>query len=255
MSYDILPIPAFQDNYIWLIRAGRSATVVDPGDAAPVIALLEAEGLKLDTVLVTHHHADHIGGLGRLIDRYRPLVYGPRDERISGLTQFVREGERIELPAAQIKLRVIEVPGHTRSHVAYYGGNAVFCGDTLFACGCGRLFEGSPAQMAQSLAKLARLPGETRVYCAHEYTLSNIRFALAAEPDNANLQGFERTARTLRAQGIPTVPTTIAEELATNPFLRCTEPRIVSTASAVAGKPLTDPVEVLAVIREWKNRF
>jgi len=255
MAFQIIPIPAFQDNYIWCLRSGRYATIVDPGVAAPVVAYLKAERLELETILITHHHADHIGGLANLIDRYSPVVYGPMDERIAGLTHVVREGARVELPSAELRLTVLEVPGHTRSHIAYYGDEVLFCGDTLFACGCGRLFEGSPAQMAVSLGKFAKLPGETRAYCAHEYTLSNIRFALAAEPQNAALLAFEERAKTLRAQGTPTVPTTIAQELATNPFMRCTEPAVARSASTQAGRAISDPVEVLAAIREWKNKF
>lgn len=253
MAFDVVPIPAFQDNYLWLVRSGRSAAVVDPGDAAPVIERLESLGLSLDYVLVTHHHADHIGGLQALVERYRPVVYGPLDDRIPGVTQGVVEGDHIRLDALDLELDVIEVPGHTRSHVAYYGGNTLFCGDTLFVCGCGRLFEGTPAQMARSLGKLAALPGDTRVYCAHEYTLANIRFARAVEPDNDALARLEREARAAREAGTPTVPSTVERERQTNPFLRCGEPSVVRAASARAGRALADPVDVLREIREWKN--
>ncbi len=246
-------VPAFDDNYLWVIDDGRDAVAVDPGDAAPVEAHLAARGLRLVAILATHRHADHVGDLPELAAHWGCEAYGPAGEAIAGLTRRVREGERI--PLLGVEWRVIDVPGHTAGHVAYAGDGRLFCGDTLFAGGCGRLFEGTPAQMAASLAKLAALPPETLVHCAHEYTLSNLRFARAVEPGNAALAARAERDAEKRSRGEPTVPSTIAEELATNPFLRCAEPEIAAAASRHAGRPLGDPVEVFAAVRAWKDGF
>jgi hydroxyacylglutathione hydrolase len=253
--YDVIPIPAFNDNYVWTLRDATHAVVVDPGDAKPVIAYLDREGLELAAILNTHHHADHVGGNAALLRRWAVPVFGPRDERIAEVTQRVGDGDRVRLPHFEIDLDVIEIPGHTKSHIAFTGDGLLFCGDTLFAVGCGRLFEGTPAQMHDSLNRLARLPDSTRVYCGHEYTLANIRFAKALEPDNAALLDLEWRATRQRERGEPTLPTDIGQEKATNPFLRVREPRIVAAASHYTGGALNDPVEVLAAIREWKNKF
>jgi hydroxyacylglutathione hydrolase len=256
--YEVVPIRAFSDNYIWTIRDASHAIVVDPGDAKPVLAYLAAEKLELAAIIITHHHSDHIGGVKELLDhaagRTIP-VYGPHDPRVPDATQRLREGASITLPHFGIPLTVLEVPGHTSSHIAYHGEGLLFCGDTLFAAGCGRLFEGTPAQMHDSLSKFMRLPDDTRVYCTHEYTLSNIRFARAADPANHALMDWEARAKAMREVDTPTVPTTIALERATNPFVRCAEAGVVAAASERAGKPLADPVSVLAAIREWKNNF
>ncbi len=251
----IHPVPAFEDNYLWVLEDGRHAAVVDPGDEHPVQAFLESRGLALTAILATHHHGDHVGGLEWLAKRWGCEVFGPAGEKIDGLTKRLREGDRITVPGLGVEMDILDVPGHTRGHIAYAGPNLLFCGDTLFACGCGRLFEGTPAQMAGSLAKLARLPAATRVYCAHEYTMANIRFALAVEPGNAKL--FERSLRDAAAReaGRPTLPSTIGEELDTNPFLRCAAPEVVAAASKHAGRALATPVEVFAAVREWKNVF
>lgn len=254
----IIPIPAFSDNYIWLIREGRDAVVVDPGDAHPVIDYLERERLTLRAIVTTHHHADHVGGVPALLERSPAPVFGPAGESIPGRTQALAEGDAIVLPGIGRTLRVLDVPGHTSGHIAYVGGGEAplaLVGDTLFAGGCGRLFEGTPAQMAASLGKLAALPAATSVYCAHEYTLANLRFAQAVEPGNVALR--ERVARDQgkRDRGVPTVPSTVEEERATNPFLRCTEPGVVAAAEAHAGRALADAVEIFAVLRAWKNEF
>ena len=251
----IHPVPAFEDNYLWVLEDGRHAAVVDPGDEHPVQAFLESRGLALTAILATHHHGDHVGGLEWLAKRWGCEAFGPAGEEIDGLTKRLREGDRITVPGLGVEMDILDVPGHTRGHIAYVGANSVFCGDTLFACGCGRLFEGTPAQMADSLARLARLPAATRVYCAHEYTMANIRFALAVEPGNAKL--FERSLRDAAAReaGRPTLPSTIGEELDTNPFLRCAAPEVVAAASKHAGRPLATPVEVFTAVREWKNAF
>jgi hydroxyacylglutathione hydrolase len=254
-AIEIIPLRAFSDNYIWTLRDAGHAAVVDPGDAAPVINYLERERLTLVAILNTHHHADHVGGNAALLRRWQVPVFGPHDSRIAEVTHRLGEGERITLPHFGTALEVMEIPGHTRTHIAFYGEGMLFCGDTLFAVGCGRLFEGTPQQMHESLQKLARLPDRTRVYCGHEYTVSNIRFARAVEPVNAALAALERRAAEQRARDLPTLPTELGQEKATNPFLRVQEAPVITAASRYAGKTLTDPVSVLAAIREWKNNF
>ena len=251
----ILPIPAFKDNYIWALSDGRRAVVVDPGDAQPVLDYLARERIELVAVLATHHHPDHVGGVAELRRGRDIPVYGPKNEPIATLTHPIAGGDRVAIPALGVAFEVIDVPGHTRAHIAYYGSKLLFCGDTLFACGCGRVFEGTPAQLHASLAKLAALPDDTLVYCGHEYTLANIRFARAVEPGNAALAERERTDGRTREQNLPTVPSTIGREKATNPFLRCGEPEVVQSAARHGGAAVTDPVKVFAAIRDWKNRF
>lgn len=254
-EHEIVPLRAFADNYVWTIRDSRCAAVVDPGDARPVLDYLQAQKLELVAILNTHHHADHVGGNAGLLGRWKVPVYGPYDERIGEVTQRLKDGARFTLPYFGIEFEVLAIPGHTRSHIAFYGGGMLFCGDTLFAVGCGRLFEGTPRQMHDSLSRLMRLPDSTRVYCGHEYTLSNIRFAKAADPGNAALQELEEKARKQRDQNLPTLPSTIGQEKATNPFVRVREPAVIASANRYAGKALNDPVSVLAAIREWKNSF
>ena len=255
----IIPIPAFRDNYIWLIREGSRAAVVDPGDAAPVLAYLDAEGVSLTAIVTTHHHADHVGGNTALLERWDVPVLGPARETIPGRTRALAEGDRAEVAGLAITFDVLDIPGHTAGHIAYVGhaGGApiVFCGDTLFAAGCGRLFEGTPAQMWTSLGKLAALAPDTRVYCGHEYTLANLRFALAVEPGNAALHERQSREHAKRAAGRPTLPSTIGDERATNPFLRAAEPTLKAAAEAHAGRSLPDPVATFAELRAWKNAF
>lgn len=252
---EVVPVPAFADNYIWVIRDHQHAVVVDPGDAGPVLDYLASERLALTAILATHHHGDHVGGVAALLERFPVPVYGPRAENIPTVSEPLAEGDRVTIPAPGLRFTVLEVPGHTAGHIAYVGHGWLFCGDTLFACGCGRLFEGTAPQMARSLAKLASLPGETRVFCAHEYTLANIRFALAVDAANAALRERGQREAERRAANQPTLPSTIALELATNPFLRCSDPAVQAAAAARAGRRLRDPVEVFATLREWKNRF
>lgn len=261
----VWPIPAFDDNYIWCIHDGQSALIVDPGDAAPVLRYLEQEKLTLTGILITHHHADHTGGILQLLSALgsHAPVYGPATIDIPGRTNALMNGDKIEIANPRISLEVYEVPGHTLSHIAYFANmqaNVVepmlFCGDTLFASGCGRLFEGTPTQMSQSLAKFIALPKNTLVYCTHEYTLSNIRFALAVEPNNSNLITWAEAAQALRAQNLPTLPTTIGQELQVNPFMRCDQKDVIDSALQISGeKSLPSAAHVLAVIRAWKDRF
>jgi len=258
----VLTVPAFKDNYLWLIHDGVHAAVVDPGDAAPILAALQAHGLTLTAILLTHHHADHIGGVVRLLEHSNVPVFGPRHDGIAAVTHPLGEGDRVQVPGLALELAVLDVPGHTNGHIAYVredaGAHWLFCGDTLFGAGCGRLFEGTPAQMAASLAKLAALPDDTLVYCAHEYTLSNLRFAEALEPGNRALQMRVAHDSQLRGTHLPTIPSTIAIEKATNPFLRTTEPTIVdslTTAGRLAPGADADAVTVFAALREWKNVF
>ncbi|MFY9316612.1 MAG: hydroxyacylglutathione hydrolase [Burkholderiales bacterium] len=251
---EIVPLPAFKDNYIWTLRQDRQAAVVDPGEARPVTEYLAREGLELAAILATHHHPDHVGGIAELVAARKVPVFGPKGEPIPALTHPVGQDDRVEIPGIGARFSVLEIPGHTRAHVAYYGLASLFCGDTLFACGCGRVFEGTPAQMLASLQKLAALPDDTRVYCGHEYTLANIRFARAVDPQNPALIEREARAQALRDAGRPTLPSTLGEERATNPFLRCAEPAVIESANKYLGRRIGDPVSVFAAIREWKNR-
>jgi hydroxyacylglutathione hydrolase len=251
----VTPIRAFRDNYIWCIRRDHLAAVVDPGDAGPVLQYLQSEALELTAILATHHHNDHVGGNERLLSQYSVPVFGPAGENIPGITQKLREGDQIIVPGIGLLLTVLDIPGHTRGHIAYVGDGLVFCGDTLFSCGCGRLFEGTPEQMHRSLAKLSSLPGETRVYCGHEYTLSNLRFAEAAEPGNPAIALRRASAEAALKRGEPSLPSTIEMERAANPFLRTHLAALAESASRYAKRELTRPVEVFAMLREWKNVF
>ena len=253
----LIPVPAFADNYLWLLHDGKRALVVDPGDAEPVLRALQASRLQLESILVTHHHADHTGGVDALRQATGATVYGPATERIPAPFEPLQEGDRIT--SLGLDFQVLEVPGHTAGHIAFYtpemdGQPLLFCGDTLFSGGCGRLFEGTPAQMLASLDKLAALPGATRVCCAHEYTLANLRFALAVEPDNAQLADYERHCRQLREQGKPTLPSSIGQEVLINPFLRTRQAGIM-TAVHRFDASTRDDTTVFAALRQWKNQF
>lgn len=280
--FEIIPIPAFSDNYIWLLVAPgdvsglRDAIVVDPGQAQPVIDVLEARRLRLSTILLTHHHNDHVGGVAQLLAHAAAhalphsseavSVYGPAGEAIAHVTHKLVGGDTVVVKSPSAHFTVIDVPGHTRGHIAFFAAAAsssidaaqpprVFCGDTLFATGCGRLFEGTPAQMLTSLDLLAALPSETQVYCAHEYTLSNIAFALACDGDNTDLQAWQSEAKALRARGEPTVPTTLAHERRVNPFLRTEQPAILARLTAHLGRAPQDRLQAFTALRAWKDRF
>ncbi|MBA3696326.1 MAG: hydroxyacylglutathione hydrolase [Methylotenera sp.] len=248
----IIPIPAFKDNYIWLLHNGTKAVIVDPGDAAPVIATLNQLSLSLSAILVTHHHHDHIGGVSTLLKHYsNAAIYAPRYENYNFKHHPVSEPNTVSLPEFGLDFSVIDLPGHTLGHIAYYSPDILFCGDTLFGAGCGRLFEGTPEQMFNSLKKLADLPPTTKVYCTHEYTLHNINFALFLEPNNTDLLQRKYDTEKLRHASEPSLPSTLILELATNPFLRCTNPEILLSLQ-LGNIP---PLEVFKTIREMRNHY
>ncbi len=254
---NLLALPAFSDNYIWMLHDGEQALVVDPGDATPVLAALHDLGVVLSAILVTHHHPDHTGGVARLREATGATVYGPAREAIP--EPFVALGDGAQVSVLGLQWDVIDVPGHTAGHIAYFGAITdrapiLFCGDTLFSGGCGRLFEGTPAQMLASLDRLSALPGDTRVCCAHEYTMSNLRFALAVEPANEALATHAQHCAALRADNQPTLPSTIEVERRINPFLRAREAG-VRDAARQRGADAQDDVAVFAAIRQWKNEF
>ncbi|WP_411883885.1 hydroxyacylglutathione hydrolase [Polaromonas sp. YR568] len=253
----LIPIPAFEDNYLWLLHDGKRALVVDPGDAGPVLRALDEHALQLESILVTHHHADHTGGVDALREATGAQVWGPATERIPKPYTHLKGGDTAR--ALGFDFQVIDVPGHTAGHIAYYtpdvnGKPLLFCGDTLFSGGCGRLFEGTPAQMLASLDKLAALPGNTVVCCTHEYTLSNLRFAVAVEPGNADLAAYQARCVRLREQGLPTLPSSMAQELLINPFLRSRQATIMAAARHFDASA-RDDTTVFAAIRQWKNQF
>jgi hydroxyacylglutathione hydrolase len=250
------PLPAFTDNYIWTLRESPAGApiVVDPGDAAPVLAMADATGVAPAALLFTHHHPDHVGGAAELLRRWPSLpVFAPVDDRIEAPCQRVRDGDTVE--AGPWRFEVLAVPGHTLSHIAFHGHGLLFCGDTLFSLGCGRLFEGTPGQMLASLDRLAALPPPTRVCCGHEYTLANAAFAAAIEPGNAAMHRRTAEARALRDRDAPTLPALLADELAANPFLRVDAPAVRAAVAARLGRMPADRVETFAELRRWKDGF
>lgn len=254
--YNVTAIEAFTDNYIWCLHNSETAWVVDPGDATPVLTFLQSQHLQLHGILITHHHHDHIGGVKTLLSEYPAIpVIGPDTTRIPCLTRKVKEGDEVTIPAFDCQFDVLEVPAHTLDHIAYYGDQRLFCGDTLFSAGCGRLFEGTPAQMLRNLRRFAELPGETSVYCAHEYTQANNRFALAIKPDDSAFLTHQREIEALRSSGLATVPTTIAKEKAVNPFMRADDPGIAEAIARHCGSNPASETEVFREMRLWKDSF
>ena len=256
---NISPIPAFTDNYIWQLNDGEQAYVVDPGDAKPVVNFLDNNGLKLAGILITHHHWDHTGGVKELLNAWPGIpVYGPVNPSIADITHPLKEGDSITLLNSTFV--VYELPGHTLDHIAFYherfnDHDVLFCGDTLFSSGCGRLFEGTAAQMFESLSKLKTLPAETLVYCTHEYTEANLAFAAAVEPDNKDVEHRIVEVRSLRSQNQPTVPSSLGLELKVNPFLRWDADSVIASANEQSGTMNHEAVEVFAAIRAWKDHF
>ena len=253
----LIPIPAFNDNYLWLLHDGQRALIVDPGDASPVLQALRDSHLELESILVTHHHADHTGGINALREATGARVFGPAREQLPGPFTPLEDGDTVQ--ALGLDFQVIDVPGHTAGHIAFFtpeanGKPLLFCGDTLFSGGCGRLFEGTPAQMLASLDRLAALPGNTVVCCTHEYTMANLRFALAVEPDNRELIGYHVRCAALREARKPTLPTSIAQELLINPFLRTRHPTVMAAARRF-DPAAHDDNTLFAAIRQWKNQF
>lgn len=250
------PLPALLDNYIWLLDDGTSALAVDPGVAGPLLDELSASGLRLTTLLLTHHHADHVGGVAEVLRRYPDVqVFGPRDARIHGRVRTVGEGDRVAVESPRITFDVLEIPGHTATHIAYLGAGMLFCGDTLFSLGCGRMFEGTPAQFQKSLARIAALPGATQVCCGHEYTLANGQFAARIDPHNRALAERIEAATQMRSAAQATLPSRIEDELAANPFLRGDSHAIVDALTLFHGVAPRDEVETFAWLRAMKDKF
>lgn len=253
---NVTPVRAFNDNYIWLIQSadGASAAIVDPGDARPVLSHLQNQAINPIAILITHHHMDHTGGVKQLLDHYPNLpVYGPANPRIATITHPLNEGITVTLSELNARFQVLEIPGHTMDHIAYYGEGMLFCGDTLFGAGCGRLFEGTPEQMHRSLSKLTALPGDTLMYCGHEYTLDNIAFAKWVEPNNADLLTREKDTQALRQQDLPSLPSQLDLERRTNPFLRFDVPEVILAAENFAKRSLKPGAETFGVVRFWKD--
>jgi hydroxyacylglutathione hydrolase len=252
---DIVPLRAFKDNYIWIIRQKNFAAAVDPGDATPVLDYLRQENLKLIAVLNTHHHFDHTGGNHEILKHYAVPVYGPAYENIPGVTHPLKDGDQISLKELDLNFSILHVPPHTAGHIAYYNRDFLFCGDTLFGCSCGGISEGTPEQMVNSLSRLAALPDTTSVYCGHEYTFDNIKFSLTIDPDNSFLHQREIDATQKTKQGLPTLPSTIGLEKKTNPFLRCQSPEIFKAVLQRNPSTGTDPAAIFAALKKLEKAF
>jgi len=264
----VTAIPAFNDNYIWAISSteqaiasdNRPVVLVDPGESGPCIAFIEKNNLQLCTILITHHHADHVGGIADLKtycqNKGWPLtIYAPENSSIKNIDVRVSGNDIVNISALDISFEVINLAGHTLDHIGYYGNDSVFCGDTLFSGGCGRIFEGSPKQMLSALTRLRDLPERTHVYCAHEYTLANLTFALAVEPKNAELVHYYNQVIAHREKNVATIPTSILLEKKINPFLRCKQTEIINSAANFSGNTPVNELETFTIIRQWKNQF
>lgn len=254
---EIVPFPALRDNYIWLLKnsASRHVAIVDPGEAGPLLKLIDNENLIPIAILITHHHWDHVNGIINITRNYNIPVYTPKQESVPGSTHPVGEGDKVSLPELETEFEILNVPGHTLGAVAYYTDRILFTGDTLFTAGCGRLFEGTASQLYQSLLRLAAFPDDSLIYCGHEYTMNNLKFAARVEPENGMIQERLNAARATRAREQATVPATLAIEKQTNPFLRCEKTPVISAAERYVGKTLDNPTAVFNVLRQWKNHF
>ncbi len=257
MAIQVLPIMAFKDNYIWCLINEKTnhCIVVDPGEAKPVLTFLKRLNLSLDAMFITHHHWDHTNGIKGIVKAHSVPVYGPAKEKVLRVTHPVDEEDIIELENWPLNFRVLAIPGHTLGHIAFSGNELLFCGDTLFSAGCGRLFEGTAEQMLASLNKLSQLPDETKVYCGHEYTLNNLHFAQAIEPDNQHIKEYLEQVRQLRQKNLPSLPTVLATERLVNPFLRCDSLQVISSVKKHSGKIFGSPIETFAYLRQWKNNY
>jgi len=253
---NIFAIPAFSDNYIWCVHDTKHAIVVDPGDAAPVLRTLEEKQLTLTSILITHHHHDHTGGVKELVEAYPDvIVYGPKNPLILGVGHRLSEGDSLKLHNPELDLKILETPGHTMDHIVFYNQELMFCGDTLFSAGCGRMFEGTPKVFYHSLQKLAQLPEQTKVYCTHEYTLANLAFAMHVDPENSALQDYQSWASTQRENDKITLPSNIAEQKQINPFLRCNSKNIKQNIERIMNLSTDSEVEVFAALRSCKDNF
>lgn len=253
----IIPLPILKDNYVWILvdETTQSAVIVDPGEAAPVANYLDKHQLKLLAILITHRHWDHTNGVLALKDKYPAPVYGPVNDPVDGVSHTVHEGDKLHIDNFPVTFTVLDIPAHTRGHIAYVGAGGVFCGDTLFSAGCGRLFEGTPEQMVAALTKLAALPDDTKVYCAHEYTLHNLKFAKIVEPGNNNITNYREHVESLLHDKKISLPSTIKIEKEVNPFLRCSSPEIIASVENFAGQTLKNQIDVFKFLREWKDEF
>ena len=257
MTVSVKPIPSLSDNYIWLIINDSEATVaiVDPGSSAGPISYIEKMNLQPAAILVTHHHWDHVNGIEELVNRFDIPVYGPATEYVPQLTTPLADNDNFSLPELKLGFDVMDISGHTAGHIGYLTGNKLFCGDTLFSAGCGRLFNGTAAQLHASLKRIGQLPDSTLIYCSHEYTLDNLRFAQAVEPDNSAIQSRITDVEILRGKNLPSLPVTLEMEKRYNPFLRTNRENIMQAVAQHSGQKIDNSETCFRYLRMWKDGF